>query len=166
MVAFTKDWHPENHISFAKNHVGHNIFDTIEDHHGVKQVLWPVHCVQHSKGAEFHPLLIHKDSDILIHKGVDPNIDSYSAFWDNAKQRQTELKKRLVEKNTSQLYVCGLALDYCVAYTCLDAVQEGFDTYLILDCSRAISSASLTIKLNELASSGVKFTYSSLCNKK
>ncbi|EME27261.1 nicotinamidase isoform 2 [Galdieria sulphuraria] len=164
VVVETQDWHPENHVSFAKNHPGHEVFDAIEES-GVKQILWPVHCVQNSVGAEFHPLLTHRDSDILIQKGTDPNIDSYSAFWDNGKQKQTQLKERLVEKDVSQLYVCGLALDFCVAYTCLDGVLEGFETYLILDCSRAISTSSLTMKLLELASSDVKFTYSSLCCK-
>ncbi|GJQ15039.1 hypothetical protein GpartN1_g6830.t1 [Galdieria partita] len=159
VVVETQDWHPNNHISFAKNHPGH-------EENGVKQILWPVHCVQHSIGAEFHPLLIRKDSDVLIQKGIDPNIDSYSAFWDNGKQKQTQLKEKLVEENVSKLYVCGLALDFCVAYTCLDGVQEGFETYLVLDCSRAISSSSLTTKLFELATSDVKFTYSSLCCRK
>lgn len=150
-------------MSFAKNHPGHKVFSTVVEN-GVVQILWPEHCVQHSKGAELHPMLIRKDSDIVIYKGVDPNVDSYSAFWDNGKQKKTELKERLLEKNVSELYVCGLALDFCVAYTCLDGVEEKFDTYLILDCSRAISTDSLTTKLFELASSGVKFTYSSLCN--
>eukprot|EP00871_Galdieria_phlegrea_P000587 jgi/Galph1/1529/GphlegSOOS_G204.1 len=162
-VVLTQDWHPANHISFAINHPGCQVLEPIELN-GMQQVLWPVHCVQNTKGSELHPNLIrNKSNDIIIQKGVDSNIDSYSAFWDNGRQKETELRKVLSEKGVTEVFICGLAFDFCVAYTCLDAVKAGFVTHVIVDCSRAISTKSLTNKVRELSTSGVSFTYSCLC---
>src|SRR5579872_2364389 len=135
LVVATKDWHPKNHMSFASNHPGHTIGDVIEVH-GFKQVLWPDHCVQHSHGSEFHPALKQDGIQKIFYKGTDPHIDSYSAFYDNEHMRETRLEDYLKNEGVTDIYIMGLATDYCVRYSCLDASRMNFNIYLIQDACR------------------------------
>jgi nicotinamidase/pyrazinamidase len=128
----TKDWHPPNHKSFASSHPDKKIYDHI-DLNGLSQVLWPDHCVQGSWGSEFHPLLRTDRIQKVIYKGTDPNIDSYSCFFDNAHQQETGLNTYLKELNITDVYIMGLATDFCVQYSVLDALLLGFKTFLIED---------------------------------
>ncbi len=146
LIVATKDWHPENHSSFASNNPGTNIYDKVIQN-GVEQTLWPDHCVQHSLGSEFHPDLKSALIDKIIFKGTDWKVDSYSGFFDNAKDKETELRECLegsarsqgVQVDEIELTVCGLATDYCVGFTALDAAKLGFRTELVLDASRAVN---------------------------
>jgi nicotinamidase/pyrazinamidase len=132
LVVATQDWHPPEHVSFAANHPGKHSGDVIEVH-GMPQNLWPPHCVQGSEGAEFRPDLDLSAVDEVCRKGEDPEIDSYSGFFDNARLRDTGLQGLLREAGVDTVYILGLATDYCVKFTALDAVDLGFRTYLIED---------------------------------
>ncbi len=136
-VIATQDWHPENHVSFANNHAGTKAYDVI-DVDGMSQVLWPVHCVAGTKGAEFHPELNMSNFHLILRKGTDPNIDSYSAFVENDKNTITGLEGFLKGLDIEQVYVCGLATDYCVFYSAMDARMSGFETFVIIDTCRGI----------------------------
>jgi len=124
LVLATQDWHPPNHGSFAANHI--------------QQILWPVHCVQNTKGAEFAPSFDTSRIAHIFHKGIDPKIDSYSTFFDNAHRRETGLADYLKKRAINEIYLMGLALDYCVKYSTLDARQLGLNTYVIVDGCRGI----------------------------
>ncbi len=137
LIVATQDWHPKNHISFASNHKDKKPFDVI-DLDGFKQTLWPDHCVQGTSGAEFHPDLEIKPIEAIFRKGTNPNIDSYSGFYDNLHKKNTGLAGYLREKKAKDLYFVGLATDYCVYYSIIDALKEGFNVYLIEDATRAI----------------------------
>lgn len=137
LVVATQDWHPQNHKSFATNHPGRRVGDTITIGN-VSQVLWPIHCVQNSTGAQFHPRLNTDKVSKIIHKGVDANIDSYSAFFDNAHLRSTGLEAYLKEQGIKNIYIIGLATDYCVKYSVLDAIHLGFNVYVIADACRGV----------------------------
>lgn len=137
LVVATQDWHPADHLSFAENHHGRKIGEIIALN-GVSQVLWPAHCVQHSQGADFHPLLNVKHIQHIFQKGTDKNIDSYSAFFDNARLRATGLGDFLKSHEVEEVYLIGLATDYCVKYSALDAVQLGFQVYVIQDACRGV----------------------------
>lgn len=134
----TQDWHPPNHASFAANHPGRKPGDVIA-WHGLSQVLWPVHCVQGTHGAEFHPALNRSGIYATIQKGTDPAIDSYSAFFDNARRKATGLEKLLRERGVERVFVMGLATDYCVKFTVLDALSLGFQATLVLDGCRGVN---------------------------
>jgi len=140
-VIFTKDWHPRNHKSFASQHPGKNVFDKIELN-GLEQILWPDHCIQHTKGSDLHKYidfsLIKKDF-YLFKKGIDPEIDSYSAFYDNGKKNSTGLTEFLKGKDITKVHIVGLAMDFCVKFTAIDSVKDGFETTLILDGTRPIN---------------------------
>ena len=116
LVVATQDWHPQSHKSFASNHPGKKPFDLI-DLHGLEQVLWPDHCVQGSDGAAFHSALDIKRVEAMFRKGMDSEIDSYSGFYDNGMRKSTGLAGYLRERKVRKVFVCGLAADYCVAYT-------------------------------------------------
>lgn len=137
LVTATQDWHPEEHSSFAINHPGKQEFEKIEIH-GFEQVLWPVHCVQNTDGAKFHPDLETSRIETIFRKGTHVKIDSYSGFYDNAHQKSTGLAGYLKEKGTTDLYFCGLAAEYCVYYSLKDALAEGFKATLIEDATRAL----------------------------
>jgi nicotinamidase/pyrazinamidase len=137
LVVATQDWHPANHGSFAANHPGRKPFDLIELG-GLSQTLWPVHCVQNTPGADFVPGLDRDRWAAVFQKGTDPEIDSYSGLFDNGKRRATGLGGFLKERGVDQVYVLGLATDYCVKFTALDAVGLGFKTTLIEDASRGV----------------------------
>ena len=138
LVVATQDWHPRDHGSFAANHPGTKPGDVI-DLNGLRQVLWPVHCVQNTRGAELGPGLDVSRVARVIQKGTDPAIDSYSGFFDNGYRRATGLADYLREKNVTEIFVMGLATDYCVNFTALDAVRRvGLRTTLVEDGSRGI----------------------------
>jgi nicotinamidase/pyrazinamidase len=132
LVVATQDWHPINHKSFASNHEGKKPFDVIELH-GLQQVLWPNHCVQGSHGAEFSSRLQMSKAEAIFRKGTDPEIDSYSGFYDNGHLKSTCLEDYLRGKGVDQVYVSGLCGDICVFYTAMDSLGEGFVTYIIED---------------------------------
>jgi nicotinamidase/pyrazinamidase len=138
LVVATQDWHPANHGSFAVNHPGKKVFDLV-DLNGLPQTLWPVHCVQGTPGAHLAPGLNRDCILRVVQKGTDPSIDSYSGFFDNGHRRGTGLAEWLRTKGVTDVSVCGLATDYCVKFTALDAVQLGFKTHLIQDASRGVN---------------------------
>lgn len=137
IVIATQDWHPQNHISFASNNPGKEAGDVI-DVAGVAQHLWPDHCVQNSQGAAFHPALQIDSVKRIFHKGTNPDIDSYSAFFDNEHLQSTGLADYLKELGVNSVFIMGLATDYCVKYSVLDALHCGFDTYVIVDGCRGV----------------------------
>jgi nicotinamidase/pyrazinamidase len=137
-IVATQDWHPAEHGSFAANHIGKNIGDFI-DLNGVQQILWPVHCVQGSFGADFHADLKRKNWKAVFQKGTNPKVDSYSGFFDNNRQGDTGLSSYLKDNGIEEVYICGLAADYCVKFTVLDGISEGFKTHLIIDATKAVN---------------------------
>jgi len=137
VVVATKDWHPSNHGSFAANHPGKKPGDRIILD-GIEQILWPVHCVQNTHGAEFAPSFATSRIAYVFHKGTERNIDSYSTFFDNAHRRHTGLAHYLEKRGIRDIYLMGLALDYCVKYSTLDARQLGLNTFVIIDGCRGI----------------------------
>lgn len=137
-IVATQDWHPANHGSFADNHEGKKIGEFI-DLNGVNQILWPVHCVQGSFGAEFHQDLNKSNWKAVFQKGTNPLVDSYSGFFDNNNQGDTGLSKYLKNQGIDEVFICGLATDYCVKFTVLDALTEGFKTFLISDATKAVN---------------------------
>ncbi len=137
IVVATQDWHPLHHKSFASAHPGKKEMDTIMLDN-IEQILWPDHCVQGTRGAALCDELILNDVAAIFRKGMNPNIDSYSAFNDNAHIISTGLADYLKGKGASSVYVCGLAGDFCVAYTAIDALSEGFETFLIEDATKPI----------------------------
>lgn len=138
LVVATQDWHPADHGSFAANHAGRQPGDQI-DLHGLPQILWPVHCVQGTPGADFVPGLDRERWDRVFVKGTDPKVDSYSGFYDNGHRQATGLGDYLHEKGVTDVYVAGLATDYCVKFTVLDALQLGFNVHLIEDACRGVN---------------------------
>ena len=138
LVVATQDWHPANHGSFAENHTDRQAGDVIELN-GLQQILWPTHCVQHTSGASFASGLNVAEFDAIFQKGTDPQLDSYSGFFDNDHRASTGLDKYLREKGIEEVSVVGLATDYCVKFTALDAVDCGFKTTLIVDACRGVN---------------------------
>lgn len=139
VVVATQDWHPPDHKSFAANHPHKSVFEEI-DLNGLTQVLWPNHCVQGTAGAYLSPALNLNKVEAIFRKGTDPEIDSYSGFFDNGHRKTTALADYLGGKQVSQVYIVGLAGDYCVYYTAKDALALKFQTYLIDDGIRAINA--------------------------
>ncbi len=136
-VGLTQDWHPENHVSFATSHPGRKPFETIELAYGA-QTLWPPHCVQGTAGADFHPALHLPQAELIVRKGFRPEIDSYSAFFENDRTTPTGLAGYLRERGLTRLFFAGLAYDYCVGYSALDARRLGFAALVLRDACRAI----------------------------
>lgn len=133
LVVATQDWHPANHKSFASQHEGKNPFDIIELN-GIQQTLWPDHCIQGTSGANLHQDLNTNRIEAIFRKGTNPEIDSYSGFFDNGRKKNTGLHGYLQDRKVDAVYVCGLAADYCVYYTAMDALSLGYSTS-ILDAS-------------------------------
>ncbi len=136
-IVLTQDWHPDQHISFADNHPNKKPFETIELDYGC-QVLWPKHCVQGTRDAEFHPHLNIPTAQLIIRKGCHQNIDSYSAFMEADRKTPTGLNGYLREHQINTVFIVGIATDFCVAWTAIDAAELGFDTYVIEDACKAI----------------------------
>lgn len=156
IVVASQDWHPANHVSFAMNHEHAAVGDVIlvDD---IPQVLWPHHCEQNTNGAAFHASLNLTRINKIIHKGSDSNIDSYSAFFDNERLRSTGLSDYLLSENVDEVFIMGLATDYCVKYTALDAAQLGFTVNVILDGCRGVELKDGDIEgaCEEMLSAGV-----------
>ncbi|PYL72124.1 MAG: bifunctional nicotinamidase/pyrazinamidase [Verrucomicrobia bacterium] len=155
LVLATKDWHPPDHGSFAANHPGKKPGDRIILD-GIEQILWPMHCVQNTHGAEFAPLFDTSRIAHVFHKGTERNIDSYSTFFDNAHRRHTGLAHYLEKRGIKDIYLMGLALDYCVKYSVLDARHLGLNTHVILDGCRGIALEPVDIDraLDEMKGAG------------
>lgn len=153
---FTQDWHPQGHGSFASSHPGRAAFETVEMPYG-PQVLWPDHCVQGSDGADFHEDLAVETAQLILRKGFNSEIDSYSAFFENDHSTATGLEGYLRGRGVEELTLVGLATDYCVAWSALDAVRLGFGVTVRLDACRAIDlDGSLDTALAEMKAAGVK----------
>ena len=154
-VVLTQDWHPADHSSFAANHAGAAPFSTVQMPYGA-QTLWPSHCVQGTKGAEFHPALRSDLAQLVLRKGFRAAIDSYSALFENDKTTPTGLDGYLRARGVTGLTLVGLAADYCVAFSALDAVAQGFDVTVLQDACRAIDlDGSLARQQQAMAAAGV-----------
>ncbi|BCH20739.1 bifunctional nicotinamidase/pyrazinamidase [Mesorhizobium sp. L-8-3] len=154
-VLLTQDWHPHHHSSFASSHPGRQPFETVRMAYG-EQTLWPDHCIQGSGGAAFHPGLNRTKAELIIRKGFRPAIDSYSAFFENDHTTPTGLAGYLRERGIRDITLVGLATDFCVAYSALDAVAQGFATTVRLDACRAIDlGGSLDAMLGRMRQAGV-----------
>ncbi len=155
-VILTQDWHPANHSSFASTHPRAKPFDTVEMAYGL-QTLWPDHCMQGTPGADFHPDLQWKRAQLVIRKGFRIGIDSYAAFFENDHKTPTGLGGYLRERSIGSLTLVGLATDFCVAYSALDAVAEGFQVRVRLDACRGIDlNGSMDIMLQKMKQAGVE----------
>lgn len=137
-IVATQDWHPAKHGSFAANHKGKSPGDFVQLGN-VEQVLWPVHCVQGTRGAEFHEDLDRSNWNHIIQKGTNPHVDSYSGFFDNDRRENTGLNEYLKENGVEELFVTGLATDYCVKYTVMDAIKAGFEATVVKDATKAVN---------------------------
>jgi nicotinamidase/pyrazinamidase len=154
-VVLTQDWHPAGHSSFASVHPGQTPFGSIDLPYGA-QTLWPDHCVQGTNGAEFHSNLAWTKAELVIRKGFRPTIDSYSAFFENDRTTPTGLAGYLRERGLTHLTMVGLATDFCVAYSALDARRLGFETRVVMDACRAIDlGGSLQDAVTKMQQSGV-----------
>ncbi|MBL0374928.1 bifunctional nicotinamidase/pyrazinamidase [Rhizobium sp. KVB221] len=155
-VVLTQDWHPAGHSSFASTHLSKNPFETAQLPYG-EQTLWPDHCVQGTSGAEFHPDLAWTKAEIVIRKGFRASIDSYSAFFENDRATPTGLAGYLRERGIARIVLCGLATDFCVAYSALDAVKAGFEAQVVLDACRGIDlGGSMATMIDKMKQAGVQ----------
>jgi nicotinamidase/pyrazinamidase len=155
-VALTQDWHPPGHRSFASSHPGREPFETIELDYGA-QTLWPDHCVQKTPGAAFHPRLHLPRAELVLRKGFRPAIDSYSAFYENDRETPTGLAGYLRERGLTRLFLAGLATDFCVYYSAIDARRHGLSVVVIEDGCRGIDLAgSLAAAMRAMAAAGVE----------
>lgn len=161
LVVMTQDFHPATHGSFASNHPGLRPYDVVKLG-GLDQVLWPDHCVQGTPGAEFSMKLDIRRVDRIFTKGTDPEIDSYSGFFDNGRKKATGLGDYLLQKGVTEVFVCGLATDYCVKFTALDALSLGFKTTLIEDASRGVNLAKGDVRkaVAEMRAAGIRIAKS------
>ena len=155
IVVLTQDWHPNDHKSFASSHENKSPFDIVEMFYG-DQVLWPDHCIQGSMGARFHPDLNHTRADVIIRKGSNPEVDSYSAFYENDKVTPTGLHGFLKNRDVTKLTLVGLATDYCVAFSALDAEKLGYAVTVRLDMARGIDTdGSLEAAIDKMSKAGI-----------
>ena len=154
LVVATKDWHPLDHVSFVSNHLGKKIGDVVKVNN-LDQILWPVHCVQESRGSNFPTTLNIKAINKIIYKGTNSQIDSYSGFHDNGKIRSTGLSDYLKAKNVTSIDYVGLVTEYCVKFTVFDSIEEGFKTRVILKGVKGINLAESNKALKEMKSKGI-----------
>lgn len=159
LVVATQDWHPAGHKSFATSHPDRRPFEQI-DLHGLPQVLWPDHCVQGRPGAAFSPALEMNRVEAIFRKGTSPEIDSYSGFFDNGHRKSTALADYLHGRNITQVYLAGLAADYCVYFTAKDALEAGYKTFVIEDATRPIDQEGYQKAKEDLMGRGAKFCLS------
>lgn len=154
-VVIAQDWHPAGHASFASSHPGRQPYDVIQLPYG-EQTLWPDHCIQGSRGAEFHSGLDLPHAQLVIRKGCNPDIDSYSAFLEADRVTTTGLAGYLKERGIDTVYMVGLALDFCVMFSALDARAAGFNAFVVLDACRAIDlNGSLATAIERMQVAGV-----------
>ena len=159
LVIALQDWHPANHKSFASMHPGKKPLDII-DLNGLQQTLWPDHCIQGSKGAEFSTSFDMNKVEAVFRKGTDPEIDSYSGFYDNGHRKSTGLAGYLREKKVSEVYVTGLAGDFCVYLTAMDSLAGKFATFIIEDATRPINAENFKIEMQNFIAKGGKIIQS------
>jgi nicotinamidase/pyrazinamidase len=161
LVVATQDWHPPHHGSFAANHSGKRVGHVI-DLHGLPQILWPVHCVQHTRGAEFVAELERAPIHRVFQKGTDAAIDSYSGFFDNGHRKSTGLGEFLKERHIHEVYLAGLATDYCVKFSALDARGLGFTTHVIEDACRGVElkSGDVAAAIEQMRRAGAHIIHS------
>ena len=157
LVVATQDWHPSNHASFAAIHPGKMPGDVI-DLDGLQQTLWPVHCVQNTVGSAFAPGLDISRVRKIIRKGTDPGIDSYSGFFDNGHRESTGLDFYLKQAGVTETFILGLATDYCVKFTAMDALELGFATYVLVNACRGVElqTGDVAAALHDMATAGVQ----------
>ncbi|MEP3783241.1 bifunctional nicotinamidase/pyrazinamidase [Ascidiaceihabitans sp.] len=154
-VVLTQDWHPAGHSSFASSHAGQGPYDVVEMPYG-PQVLWPDHCIQASPGAQFHMGLHRDKADLIVRKGFNPEIDSYSAFFENDKSTPTGLEGYLRTRGFEKLVMVGLATDFCVNFSAVDAAKLGFEVEVRMDLCRAIDlDGSLQAAIDGMTAAGV-----------
>lgn len=154
-IILTQDWHPAHHTSFATSHPGKKPFESIELAYGA-QTLWPPHCVQGMVGADFHPGLYLPQAELIMRKGFQPEIDSYSVFFENDRTTPTGLASYLRERGLTRVFLAGLAYDYCVGYSALDARRLGFPAVVVRDACRAIDlDGSVAAMETQFAEAGV-----------
>ena len=159
-VVFTQDWHPPRHASFASAHPGKKPYETTQLAYG-EQMLWPDHCIQGTAGAQFHNDLDRRRAELIVRKGFRPNIDSYSAFFENDQSMRTGLSGYLKDRGFRHVTLCGLATDFCVKWSALDARREGFVASVVEDACRAIDrNGSLATARAEMLAAGVTLTTS------
>lgn len=157
-IVLTQDWHPAGHMSFASRHPGRRPFEVIDLPDGRRQVLWPDHCVQGTRGAAFSAALDLPKAELIIRKGYDPAIDSYSAFVEADRRTRTGLAGYLKERGFARIFVAGLATDFCVAWSAIDAAAAGFETVVVGDLCRAIDTdGSLDRARADMAAAGVRW---------
>jgi len=155
-IVLTQDWHPPDHSSFASSHAGAQPYQTVQLAYG-PQTLWPPHCVQGTTGADFHPALRLTKAELVLRKGFRPHIDSYSAFFENDRTTPTGLAGYLAERGLTRAIFAGLAYDFCVGYSALDARRLGLKAFVLRDACRAIDlNNSVTAIEAEFAAAGVK----------
>lgn len=159
-IIFTQDWHPEGHASFASVHEGKQPFDPIEGIEGIGPVLWPDHCIQGTWGAEFHTDLNVNMGHLIIRKGFNKKIDSYSAILENDKKTETGLDGYLKSSGIDRIFVCGLARDYCVNFSAQDAASKGYEVVMIHDLTKGISEDTVNAAMEKMSELGVKFVNS------
>ncbi len=164
-VVLTQDWHPEGHVSFASSHAGKSVYDTVQAPYG-EQVLWPVHCVQGTAGADISAQVNQVKAGAVIRKGAKKAVDSYSGFVDADRKTRSGLAGLLRERGVTRVFVCGLATDFCVSWTALDAAAAGFETFVVTDASKAIDvngslgaakAAWLSAGIREVESRNIRF---------
>ncbi|KAI8369337.1 Isochorismatase-like protein [Radiomyces spectabilis] len=158
LIVASQDWHPQDHVSFGSNHAGNKPFETITiqyENEAISQTLWPDHCVQGTYGATISEKISISDISHVVKKGTNRMVDSYSAFADNKYFEITELAKLLYQKKIETVIVVGLAADYCVKLTCLDAIKFGFKTILVKEGTRAVFPEAFNATMDELRSKGV-----------
>ncbi len=157
-IILTQDWHPKNHKSFASSYIDKNPGDEYHSD-GIGPVLWPDHCVQGTKGAQFHEKLNIDLAHTIIRKGSNPEVDSYSAFIENDKKSETRLKGYLNSLKIKKIFICGLALDYCCYYTALDGIDFGFEVYFLVNLTRGIDlpPGNISKALQHMKEKGIKF---------
>ncbi len=156
-VILTQDWHPPDHLSFASLHEGKNPFDPIEGVAGIGPVLWPDHCVRETQGADFSGQLETGKAHLIIRKGISRSVDSYSTFTENDRKTDTGLAGYLENAGLKRIFLCGLALDYCVAWSAIDGVRKGFETFLVPELCKGIAADSVKKAEKDMQKMGVRF---------
>ena len=155
-IILTQDWHPPNHFSFASQHKGKQPFDPIDGVFGIGPVLWPDHCVQGTKGAGFHSDLNVNKAHLIIRKGIHLKIDSYSTFTENDRQTDTGLAGYLENAGLRRIFICGLALDYCVYWSATDSIKKGFETFVLPELCKGIEEGTTENAKKEMTEKGIK----------
>lgn len=156
-VVLTQDWHPPDHLSFASQHSGKDPFAPIEGVVGLGPLLWPDHCVKETDGANFSGQLETGKAHLILRKGINRSVDSYSAFTENDLKTDTGLAGYLENAGLNRIFICGLALDYCVVWSAIDSVKNGFETYVIPELCKGISSETVQKANNKMRDKGIIF---------